>query len=125
VVSKVTLVYFEGLSRLHHPVRLHLSSLAAYCHKGGTVMRAIWMRFLLPVIVGMSAALTASMILHPEQISRRSAVHFFQDYYKLALKESGRDRTWEMLSPDFQKEAVKGGRRAYNGFFSGMKEVSL
>jgi hypothetical protein len=89
------------------------------------MIRAVWTRFVLPLVIGVSAALVVTTILHPEQISRRSAQDFFRGYYKLVVKKGGRDHAWGMLTSDFRHNTVKGGRTEYERFFGQMRTVRV
>lgn len=60
---------------------------------------------------------------HPEQIERRTAKEFLEQYYSQVVKADGRDRTWEMLTPAFRDSKVD--RKGYEAFWREIRQVRV
>jgi hypothetical protein len=95
--------------------RRTLHAIKASPERGST---GLWVAIISTVIGGLILAL----LLTNEQIERRSAASFLQEYYRQAVKN--RDTAWNMLTPEYRSE-IRGGRRAYDAFFANMKEIRV
>jgi hypothetical protein len=78
----------------------------------------LWVAIISTVIGGLILA----ALLTNEQIERRTAQSFLQEYYKQAVRN--RDTAWNMLTLEYRTN-IRGGRGAYDAFFGNIKEVRV
>jgi hypothetical protein len=78
----------------------------------------LWVAIISTVIGGLILA----ALLTNEQIERRTAQSFLQEYYRQAAHN--RDTAWNMLTPEYRSH-IRGGRAAYDAFFGKMKEIRV
>jgi hypothetical protein len=90
-------------------------AIKALSERGST---GLWVAIISTVIGGLILA----ALLTNEQIERRNAASFLQEYYRQTVRS--RDTAWNMLTPEYRNH-IRGGRRAYNSFFGSMKEVRV
>jgi hypothetical protein len=73
------------------------------------------------------ATLITTMLFTNEQIDRRVAQEFLQNYYSRTVTVDGRVQSWNMLTAGFQenKDKLPQGRLGYNDFFAKWRKVRV